>query len=104
MVIKGLKMTLYPGKESEYKQRHNPIWKELEKVLKTHGVFNYNIFYDNQSHSLFCYVEVESEKKWEAISQTKICKKWWNYMKDIMETNADNSPVTKELPCLFRLT
>jgi len=28
------------------------------------------------------------------LGQTEIVKWWWAYMKDIMETNEDNSPVT----------
>jgi L-rhamnose mutarotase len=30
-------------------------------------------------------------------------KKWWAYMKDIMETNADNSPVSIPLKGVFYL-
>ncbi len=96
-------MTLYPDKLSEYKKRHNPIWKELETVLKKHGVHNYSIFFDDETHSLFGYVEIESEEKWKAISKTEECKKWWKYMADIMETNSDNSPVSKELIDVFYL-
>jgi len=31
-------------------------------------------------------------------------KKWWTYMKDIMETNPDNSPVSISLKEVFYLT
>jgi L-rhamnose mutarotase len=30
-------------------------------------------------------------------------KKWWAYMKDIMDTNADNSPVAVGLEEVFHL-
>ncbi|HOD02260.1 MAG TPA: L-rhamnose mutarotase, partial [Clostridiales bacterium] len=30
-------------------------------------------------------------------------QKWWNYMADIMETNPDNSPVSKDLFPVFHL-
>jgi L-rhamnose mutarotase len=30
-------------------------------------------------------------------------KKWWAYMKDIMETNADNSPLSIPLKNVFDL-
>jgi L-rhamnose mutarotase len=33
----------------------------------------------------------------------EIVRRWWDYMKDIMETNPDNSPVTVELEEVFRL-
>ena len=30
-----------------------------------------------------------------------IVKKWWAFMKDIMESNEDNSPVAKDLQLVF---
>ena len=103
MIRKAFKMTLYANKLSEYKKRHNPIWKELEAVLKIHGVHNYSIFFDEETHVLFGYAEIESKEKWEAIAHTEVCKKWWNFMSDIMEVNQDNSPVTVELKEVFYL-
>jgi L-rhamnose mutarotase len=32
-----------------------------------------------------------------------IVQKWWDYMADIMEVNADNSPVTIPLPEVFHM-
>ncbi|MDR1578740.1 MAG: L-rhamnose mutarotase [Synergistaceae bacterium] len=32
-----------------------------------------------------------------------MCKKWWDYMADIMETNPDNSPVSREMKPVFHL-
>ena len=37
-------MSVNPGAKEEYEKRHNPIWPELEKVLKDHAVSNYSIF------------------------------------------------------------
>ena len=31
------------------------------------------------------------------------CRKWWDFMASVMETNADNSPVSVDLPCAFHL-
>lgn len=103
MIRKAFKMKVYPDKIEEYTKRHNPIWKELEEVLKNHGVHHYSIFFDSETHSLFGYAELESEEKWHAIADTEICKKWWEYMADLMETNSDNSPVSKDLKTVFYL-
>ncbi|RTE53894.1 L-rhamnose mutarotase [Arenibacter aquaticus] len=103
MIRKAFKMKVYPSQIEEYTKRHNPIWKELEEVLKNHGVHHYSIFFDNETHSLFGYAELESEEKWHAIADTEICKKWWEYMADLMETNPDNSPVSKDLKTVFYL-
>lgn len=103
MIRKAFKMTLYKGNISEYKKRHNPIWEDLKSVLKVHGVHNYSIFFDEETHTLFGYAEIESEEKWNAIANTEICKKWWKHMADLMETNPDNSPKSKELTNVFYL-
>ena len=77
MIRKAFVMSVYAGKESEYEQRHNPIWPEMEETLKLHGVHNFSIFLDPQARQLFVYVEIEDKKRWDAIAQTFICKKWW---------------------------
>jgi len=103
MIRKAFLMQVHPEQHTEYEQRHNPIWPELEQTLKAHGVHSYSIFLDEQTHQLFGYVEIEDEARWEAIAQTPVCKKWWAYMKDIMPSNPDNSPLSRELREVFRI-
>ena len=103
MIRKAFIMSVNPGSEDEYQRRHNPIWRELEDTLKSHGVSNYSIFLYPQTHQLFAYVEVQDEARWNAIAQTDICKRWWAYMKDVMPTNADNSPVSAALREVFHI-
>ena len=104
MIRKAFKMKVYPDKIEEYTKRHNPIWPMLQEVLKDHGVHNYSIFLDTETFFLFGYAEIESEEKWRAIADTEICKKWWAYMKNLMETNADDSPVSIDLEVLFHMS
>ena len=103
MIHKAFLMSVNPDKHVEYEHRHNPIWKELEDVLKSHGVHNYNIFINPETHQLFAYVEIEDQGRWDAIAQTAVCRKWWAYMKDIMPSNPDNSPESFELKRVFYL-
>lgn len=103
MIRKAFKMTVFPDMVEDYIKRHNPIWAELEDVLKDHGVHNYSIFLDPETYSLFGYAEIESEEQWNAIAETPICQKWWTHMKDLMETNADDSPQSVELQSVFYL-
>ena len=104
MIRKAFSMTLKPGTWIEYEKRHNPIWPDLQEVLKSHGVHNYSIFLDRGSNRrLFAYVEIESEERWRQIAQTEPCQRWWARMKDLMLTNDDNSPVTVELQEVFHL-
>ena len=103
MIRKAFLMSLRPGCENEYKKRHDPIWPELEETLKKHGVGNYSIFLDRSTDKLFAYAEIESEKLWQQIAQTEVCRRWWTRMKDLMLTNADDSPVVVVLDEVFHL-
>jgi L-rhamnose mutarotase len=103
MLRKAFAMSVKPGLEYEYERRHRPIWKELEETLKAHGVHNYSIFLHPRTRQLFGYVEIESEERWNAIAQTDVCKRWWKYMRTIMPSNPDNSPVSVELKEVFHL-
>ena len=96
-------MRVSPDAHAEYERRHKPIWGDLEAILKSHGVSNYSIFLDAQTSQLFGYAEIRSEELWNAIANTDECKRWWAFMKDIMPTNSDNSPVSLDLREVFHL-
>ena len=102
-MIKGFKMKLYEGKEKEYERRHNLLWPEMKEMIHEYGGKNYTIFLDEDTLILFGYIEIESEEKWAQSADTEICRKWWDYMADIMETNLDNSPVSIDLKNVFHL-
>ena len=103
MIRKAFRMAVHPGRHEEYERRHNPIWPELEAVLRSHGVHSYSIFLDPRDHSLFAYVEIEDEARWDAIARTPECRRWWKHMREIMPSNPDDSPVSEELREVFHL-
>jgi len=103
MIRKSFVMEVNPDQHEEYEKRHNPIWEELRKTLKSHGVHNYSIFLNKETNHLFGYVEIEDEERWNRIAQTEICQRWWKHMKDIMPSNPDNSPYSTELEEVFHI-
>ncbi len=103
MIRRAFVMQVNPDCCSEYQKRHNPIWPELEKTLKDHGVHTYSIFLDEKTCQLFGYVEFEDQSRWNAIAQTPVCRRWWAFMKDIMPTNPDNSPIQRDLKEVFHI-
>ena len=103
MIRKAFKMFLRPGAHAEYERRHNPIWKELEDMLIAQGVRDYSIYLDGETSELFAYAEIESEERWQAIASTEICQRWWLHMRELMATNADNSPRSVELREVFHI-
>jgi len=103
MIRTATKMKVYTDCYEEYKRRHDELWPEMEAILKSHGAHQYSIFLDEETGTLFAYVEIESEEKWAKVAQTEVCQKWWAYMKDIMETNSDDSPKSQKLKEVFYL-
>ena len=99
----ALKMKLLKGFENEYKKRHDEIWDQLKVLLRKAGIINYSIFLDKETNDLFAYFNIEDETQLNNLPQQEIMKKWWAYMADIMETNADNSPVSISLKEVFYL-
>jgi len=100
---KAFRMAIHPGQAAEYERRHRPIWEELEATLVQHGVRSYSIFLDPETNDLFGYVELDSEERWAAIAQTDVCRRWWRYMREIMPSNADDSPISRELHEVFHI-
>lgn len=103
MIRKAFAMSVYSGMEAEYEARHSPIWPELEKTLKDHGVHTYTIFLHPETRQLFAYVEVEDEARWNAVAETPVCRRWWAYMRELMPSNPDDSPVSEELREIFHI-
>ncbi len=96
-------MHVYPDQYEEYERRHNNLFPEMRKALKEAGAHNYSIYLDKRTGNLFAYLEVDDVDKYNEISQTPACKKWWEYMEPLMDTNPDNSPVTIDLHEVFHL-
>ena len=97
----AFKMYLKPGMKAEYKKRHDEIWPELAKLIRSTGVFDYSIFLDEETNILFGVQKQDGDQSSQDLGNNPIVQKWWAYMADIMETNPDNSPVTVPLDEVF---
>jgi L-rhamnose mutarotase len=97
------KMKLLKGCEAEYKKRHDELWPELKILLKQTGIKDYSIFLDEETNYLFAYFLIEDAAKLKNLPVENVMQKWWAYMKDIMETNEDSSPVSAALKEVFYL-
>lgn len=99
----AFKMQLHKGYEEEYKKRHDELWPELKTLLKETGISEYYIFLDETTNSLFGILKIQDELALDKLTEQPVMKRWWAYMKDIMETNPDNSPVSIPLKEVFYL-
>ncbi len=96
-------MKLFPGMAVEYKRRHDDIWPELAALLRRTGVSEYSIFLDESTNDLFGVLRCLDATVLDRLPDDPIVKKWWAAMKDVMETNLDNSPVSLSLREVFYL-
>ena len=99
----AFKMKLFPGQEAEYKKRHDELWPDLNDLLKESGVNDYSIFLDSETNILFGVLKADDPAALDDLPSKPIMQKWWAYMKDIMESNPDNSPVSIPLKEVFYL-
>ena len=99
----AFKMKLYKGSEAEYKKRHALLWPELIALLKDAGIADYSIFLDEATGDLFGYLTAGDSITLAELPKQQVMQRWWDYMKDIMETNTDNSPVSIPLEEVFFL-
>ena len=97
----AFKMKLKPGYEAEYQKRHAAIWPELKELLTKAGVFEYSIFLDKETLTLFAFQKLRAGGGSQILGNEAIVQRWWKYMADIMDVNADYSPVSVPLQEVF---
>lgn len=99
----GFRMKLYAGQESEYRRRHDELWPELAQLLKETGIRDYSIFLDPETLHLFGVLDIDAPERMDELPAHPVMKRWWEYMKDIMDSNPDHSPVSVPLKQVFHL-
>jgi L-rhamnose mutarotase len=93
---------LIKGNEVEYQRRHDEIWPELSAAIKAAGILDYQIFLEPRTGHLFAYQKRRTDHTVDLLPGLPIMRKWWDYMADIMEVNADNSPLIQPLERVFQ--
>ena len=99
----AFKMRLKPGCKDKYLKIHNELWPEVRTLLKENGISDYSIFFDEETNILFAIQKVSDRSLLKNIGSSPIIHEWWNSLADIMEVNADNSPVIANLEMIFHL-
>lgn len=99
----AFRMKLKKGCEEEYEKRHSAIWPELKAELIKAGVSDYSIYLDKETNYLFAFQRSENKNGSQDIGNKEIIKRWWHYMKDLMDTNIDESPVSVKLHEVFHM-
>ncbi len=96
-------MKLRPGFEEEYRRRHAAFWPELTGLLYDTGIREYSIFLNEETLQLFATLRIDDAIKLDRLPEQEVMQRWWEYMKDIMDTNPDHSPASVPLKEVFYL-
>jgi len=99
----AFKMFLHPGQKDEYKKRHDEIWPDLAVLLRQAGISNYSIFLDEDTNTLFAYLERPKDHTMASLPEHPVMRRWWDYMKDLMQTDATGAPIALPIGEVFHL-
>ncbi|MGI6113728.1 MAG: L-rhamnose mutarotase [Mahellales bacterium] len=101
MIRVACNFRLKPGKQQEYKRRHDEIWPEMLEIMREAGISNYSIW--NVGDQLFGYYEVDDYKKSnDILKSSEVVQKWNEYMADIIEFEIDKETGRmKEMQLMF---
>lgn len=79
----GFKLTIRPGTEAEYKERHQRVYQELLDEFQAYGITTYSIFMDGCT--LFAYMEAaDIERVFAQLAETPANMRWQAFMSDIL--------------------
>lgn len=99
----AFRMKLFAGMEEEYRRRHDALWPELAALLTSKGICDYSIFWDRQTNDLIGVLKVAQAAQLDSLPQEPVMQRWWQYMKDIMETHPTGEPISNPLQEVFHM-
>ncbi|MEP2782596.1 MAG: L-rhamnose mutarotase [Pseudoruegeria sp.] len=97
----AFRMELKPNCVDLYRQRHDEIWPELTDLLTKAGIRDYSIFHDPETNALFAVLYRSPSHTMAKLPAHDVMQRWWDYMADLMETDANNRPVETSLIPVF---
>ncbi|MER2510377.1 MAG: L-rhamnose mutarotase [Amaricoccus sp.] len=99
----AFRMRLHPGREAEYRRRHDAIWPELSILLKAAGISDYSIWLDRETGALFATLLRTEGHGMDSLPLEPVMRRWWEHMADIMATEPDGAPTVAALEPMFQL-
>jgi L-rhamnose mutarotase len=96
-------MRLKPGREQEYRRRHDEIWPELKAALTQAGIRDYSLFLDEVTLTVFAVLRLTPDNTRDSLPTLPIMRRWWNSMAELMEVDPTNKPLDRVLTPVFHL-
>lgn len=99
----AFRMKVHPGRIAEYRKRHDELWPEMIEALHAAGVSDYSIWHDPETDYLFGTLVRADDHTMADLPKTEANMRWWKFMADIMDYNADGTPHVVGLDQVFQL-
>jgi L-rhamnose mutarotase len=99
----AFKMQLHPGQAEEYRRRHAAIWPELVTLLTDAGISDYSIHLDRETDILFAVLWRRADHRMHTLADDPLMRRWWDHMRDIMQTKPDGEPLATPLETVFHM-
>ena len=80
-----------------------PSGPSSRNCCATSGIYDYSIFLDEETLHLFAVLKLRDGNTREQLPQHPVMRRWWEYMRELMETQADGRPIEWPLVPLFHL-
>jgi L-rhamnose mutarotase len=99
----GFTMRVLPGREVEYRRRHEAVWPELLADLKAAGARNYSIFLHGDD--LFAYLEVDDFDRFTQHMAGSVANaRWQAEMAELIDPLTDpDTGFHRRIPEVFHL-
>lgn len=97
----GFKMYLVEGQAAEYEKRHDEIWPEVVDVLHSQGIYDYSIFLDEETNTLFALQNRRPESDAGIVTDSQVMQRWFVHMHGLLKTNPDGTPIVIPLREVF---
>ena len=94
----GLAMRLRPNAYDEYKQAHDDLWTEIADSMTDNEVSM--AIYRLDEH-LIIHAVAPTEEDWLKSRQVPVLEEWYDYMAQLLETDAEGEIIFEELPEAF---
>lgn len=88
---------IYPGKEDEYKRRHDEIWPELVEAIKESGFANYSLFRRGQQVVAYAECHPDVATAFGKLAGYEVNARWSEWFEDVIVR------LTDEEGSIFRL-
>lgn len=82
---------IYPGKEDEYKRRHDEIWPDMVAAISDAGLRNYTLF--RRGTHVVGYVEChpDVETAFGKIAASDVNARWAEWFQDVIASLTDEN-------------